>query len=91
MFGVVRLKGMTVIGVIGILMSFALGFVENIYIFGIPESNFYGYPLVWRSTHLLQQPQITEYNFTNLTLDISFWIVISLVIVLTLEKMRIDS
>jgi hypothetical protein len=84
----VSLKTLAIAIVLGILVSFALGFVENRYGYGIPESKHYGYPLVWRSVQFLQQPQITEYNFTNFILDAAFWIVICMVAVLIFGKIK---
>ena len=86
--GYVNLKTLAIAIVLGILVSLALGFVENKSVVGIPESKHYGYPLVWRSIQFLQQPQITEYHFTNFTLNASFWIVVSLATILILRKMK---
>jgi hypothetical protein len=82
------LKTLAIAMVLGILLSFFMGFVENKYVFGIPESKYYGYPLVWRSVQFLQQPRITLYNFTNFTLDASFWIVICIVAILILGRIK---
>jgi len=82
------LKTLALAIILGILVSFALGFVENKYGVGIPESKHYGYLLVWRSVQFLQQPQITEYHFTNFTLNAAFWIIVSLVAILILRKMK---
>ena len=86
--GCVSLKTVAIAVVLGILVSFALGFVENRYGVGIPESKHYGYPLVWRSVQFLQLPQIIEYNFTNFALNAAFWIVVSLVTILILSKIK---
>ena len=86
--GSMSLKTLAIAIVLGILVSFALGVVENKSVVGIPESKHYGYPLVWRSVQFLQQPQITEYHFTNFTLNATFWIVVSLVAILILRKMK---
>ena len=87
----VSLKTLAIVVVLGILVSFALGFVENRSVIGIPESKHYGYPMVWRSVQFLQQPQITEYNFTNFTLNTAFWIVIFIVAVLILGRIKSSS
>ena len=86
--GSMSLKTLAIAIVLGIIVSFALGFVENKSVVGIRESKHYGYPLVWRSVQFLQQPQITEYNFTNFALNAAFWTVVSLVAILILRKMN---
>ena len=74
--------------VLGMLVSVALGFVENSSGVGIPESKQYGHPLVWRSVQFLQQPQITEYHVANFGVDAAVWIVVCLVAVLILGTMK---
>ena len=63
---------------LGIILSFAIGFVENKLEPTILEVRRYGYPLAWRLIWFLQEPPATDYLFTNLVLDIVFWVVVSL-------------
>lgn len=72
--------------VFGVLMSLATGFLENRPEIGIPEIQYYGYPLVWRVTQTLQQPYTTDLRFASLVIDIAFWVTISFLAFTILEK-----
>ena len=64
-------------------MSLGTGLVGNESRIVIPEIKCYGYPLVWRITNL-NGP--TEYVLTNLAIDNAFWITVSLIVLIILEK-----
>lgn len=78
-----RLKSLFAAIFCGIIVSLATGLFENGPKIGIPENKYYGYPLVWRVTATLQP---TEFIFINLAVDAAFWISISLLALITLEK-----
>ena len=67
----------------GFLVSLGTGLVNNQSGIGIPEIKHYGHPLVWLITKL-NAP--TEYVLTNFVLDAVFWVIVSLVILILLEK-----
>ncbi|GEM_PF-913810 len=61
----------------------ATGLVRNEPEISIPEIKHYGYPLYWIVTNL-NGP--TEYVLTNLAIDAAFWFIISLLILIILER-----
>lgn len=67
----------------GIIISLVGGLVENGPEIGIVENKYYGYPLVWRVTRTLQP---TEFISVSLAIDVVFWIIISLLVLIILEK-----
>jgi len=67
----------------GILLSLATGLIENQPEASIIGFTYYGYPLVWLITKTLQP---TEFRFTNLAVDAAFWITISFLAFIFLEK-----
>ncbi len=67
----------------GVLISLGTGLVNNESGISIPEIKHYGYPLVWLITNL-NAP--TEYVLTNFALDTVFWVTVSLIILILLEK-----
>jgi hypothetical protein len=78
-----RLKSLFWTLVFGVLLSLATGLIKN-----QPEASIigftnYGYPLVWRVTKTLQP---TEFRFTSLAVDATFWITISFLALIVLEK-----
>jgi len=61
--------------VCGVTVSLVTGIIENPPdAFSIIGARYYGYPLVWRVTMTLQPDDLW---FSNLMVDIIFWIVIS--------------
>lgn len=78
-----RLRSLFAAIVLGFIVSLATGLVENGPRIGLPENKYYGYPLVWRLTTTAQP---TEFIFTSLIIDAAFWIAISLLAWVTLEK-----
>ncbi len=71
----------------GLLITIFTGFLTNNPEIVIPELQHYGYPLVWRIGTI---PQTQEIIITNLLINFIFWIAISLVILVILNKLRID-
>ena len=70
--------------VFGALISLATGLVETWRPeYSIMEYKYYGYPLVWRVT-ALNGP--TEFKMVNLAIDAVFWITISFLALIILEK-----
>ena len=67
----------------GLPLAVMMGLVENRPDASIIEAKYYGYPLVWRTTMTFQP---TEYNFVNLALDMGFWIIISFLVLVLIEK-----
>jgi len=79
-----RLRSLIVAIVFGVVLSTATGLIETWQPeFSIMEYKYYGYPLVWRVT-ALNGP--TEYTWTSLVIDAAFWIVISFLAFIILEK-----
>jgi len=68
--------------VFGVLASLATGLVKR-NIISIPEIENYGYPLVWRITTL---DGAVEYILNNFAVDAVFWVAISLIALIILEK-----
>lgn|GEM_PF-2180030 len=72
--------------ILGVLISLAMGFVENRLEATILEVRRYGYPLAWRLVWFLQEPPATEYLSSNLFLDIVFWFAVSFLTILALLR-----
>jgi len=67
----------------GVLISFATGIFENESEASIIGFRHYGYPLVWRVTKTFQP---TEFFLSSLVLDLVFWIAVSFLVGIILEK-----
>lgn len=67
----------------GVLLSLATGLIENQPEASIIGFTHYGYPLAWRVTKTLQP---AEFRFTSLAIDATFWIAISFLALIILEK-----
>jgi len=78
-----RLKSFFWTIVFGVLLSLATGLIENQPEASIIGLTYYGYPLVWRMTKTLQP---TEFRFNILAIDAAFWITISFLLLIILEK-----
>jgi membrane protein implicated in regulation of membrane protease activity len=69
----------------GIVVALVTGFFEN-----MPEvsigAKYYGFPLYWRVSMILISPK-DKFIFTRLTIDIIFWIIVSLAAILILRKL----
>lgn len=77
-----RLKILVGAVVLGVLVSLATGIIENPPEAGIIGARYYGYPLAWRFNLV----NSTEFRFTNLAVDVSFWFAISLIALIIIEK-----
>ena len=82
------LKLLFVAIICGFLASFATGNINNDSGIVLPEIKYYGYPLAWLKTNL-NGP--TEYVPLNFALDTAFWIIISLVTLVFVEKIVFPS
>jgi len=78
-----RLRSLFWVIVCGVLLSLATGLIENQPEASIIGFTYYGYPLVWLVTKTLQP---TDFRFTNLAVDAAFWITISFLVLIFLEK-----
>jgi hypothetical protein len=78
-----RLKSFFWTILFGVLLSLATGLIENQPEASIIGLTYYGYPLVWRMTKTLQP---TEFRFNILAIDAAFWITISFLLLIILEK-----
>lgn len=78
-----RLRSLLWVIVCGVLLSLATGLIKNQPEASIIGFTYYGYPMVWRVTKTLQP---TEFRFTNLAVDAAFWIAISFLAFIFLEK-----
>jgi len=78
-----RLRSLFWVIVCGVLLSLATGLIENQPEASIIGFTYYGYPLIWLVTKTLQP---AEFRFTNLAVDAAFWIAISLLAFIFLEK-----
>lgn len=67
----------------GIPLAVTTGIIENRPEASIIGAKYYGYPLVWRVTLTLQP---TEHNFTNLAVDMAFWVAVSFLVLIIIEK-----
>lgn len=83
---ILRFKSLVVAMFCGVLVSLATGFVENPPEASIIGFKYYGYPLVWRVTKTLQP---TEFRFASLAIDAAFWITISFLVSIILEKIAL--
>ncbi|MDH5450140.1 MAG: hypothetical protein OEX77_04430 [Candidatus Bathyarchaeota archaeon] len=83
-----RLKLLLAAMVCGFVASLGTGTISSGSGIGIPEINHYGYPLAWLVTNL-NGP--TEYVLTNLVIDAAFWITVSFVTFVFLEKIAFPS
>jgi len=73
--------------VIGVCLGFISGFVENPPEASVIGHRYFGWPFVWRITKTLL-PE--EYRYSELFVDLMFWIVVVLAVVL-LAKMLMKS
>ncbi len=80
-----RLKSLVWVTICGVLVSLVTGLVENPPEASIIGAKHYGYPLVWRIT-MVTINNYTEFRFTSLAIDIAFWITISFIASIILEK-----
>ena len=80
-------KFLKYIGVVicGSLVSLTTGIIENSPQVSIVGARYYGYPLVWRVTMTLQPDEI---RLTALAIDALFWIIISLVALIIIQKIK---
>jgi len=78
-----RLRSLLWVIICGVFLSLATGLIENQPEASIIGFTHYGYPLVWLVTKTLQP---TEFRFTNLAADATFWIIICFLIFIFLEK-----
>lgn len=78
-----RVKSLFWAIVCGVLLSLATGLIENQPEASIIGFTYYGYPLVWLVTKTLHP---TEFRFTSLAVDAAFWITISFLVLIFLEK-----
>ena len=82
-----RLRSLVVAIVCGLLLSLATGLVEN-----PPEEvsimrfKYYGHPLVWRVSDIFGP---TAYRFDSLAVDAAFWITISFIAVIIIERLKL--
>jgi len=74
--------------VCGFLVSLATGIIENSPQASIIGARYYGYPLVWRITMTLQPDKI---DLTTLAMDTLFWVIISSVALILLEKIKLKA
>lgn len=71
--------------IVGICITLASGLVENVPDFAaIPENRYYGFPLVWRGT----DPFVGErYYYFELFVDLVFWVMVILAVVLLVRRL----
>ena len=81
-----RLRPIIVAIVCGFLLSLATGLIENQPEASIMMFKYYGHPLVWRVTKLFEP---TEYRLDSLALDAAFWIIISFLAVILVERLKL--
>lgn len=80
---IIRLRSLVGALFFGVFLSLITGLFENGPKIGIPENKYYGYPLIWRITKTFQP---TEIIFSNLAMDAAFFIGISFLVIVILEK-----
>ena len=71
--------------VLGVLISFATGFIPNRFVVGVPEIKFYGYPFFWLMIGL---DGSVNYVIASLFVDVVFWIIISFFALFIARNMR---
>jgi len=81
-----RLRSIVVAIVCGFLLALATGLVENQPEASIMMFKYYGHPLVWRVTKLFEP---TEYRLDSLAIDAAFWIIISFLAVILIERLKL--
>jgi len=71
--------------IVGICVALASGLVENVPDFAtILENRYYGFPLVWRS----MDPFAGErYYYFELFVDLVFWVMVTLAVVLLIRRL----
>jgi len=69
----------------GVLVSLVTGLVENRPEASIVEAKYYGFPVVWRLTVILQRER---YEVENFVLDTIFWAIISTVALLLARRVE---
>jgi hypothetical protein len=82
------LKLLFVAIICGFLASCATGILYNDSGIALPEIKYYGYPLAWLKTNLNGPTQYVPVNFA---LDTAFWIIISFVTLVFVEKIVFPS
>jgi len=83
-----RISKLLVIAVVcGAFVSLGTGLVENPPRASIIGYRYYGHPVVWRVTRTFELP--AEYILTNLAIDAAFWIIISSITSVALEKIAL--
>jgi len=70
--------------VCGVLVSLATGAIENPPEASIIGARYYGYPLAWR-VEMITMNNTTDFRFTNLAIDILFWLIISFMALLAIR------
>jgi len=83
-----RLKLLFGAVICGFLTSLGTVTISNRSGIGLPEIKHYGYPLAWLITNL-NGP--TEYVLINLAIDTAFWVIISLVTLVFLDRIAFPS
>ena len=71
--------------VCGVLISLATGAIENLPEASIIGATYYGYPLAWRVT-MTTLNNTTSFRFADLALDALFWIIISFVALVAVQR-----
>jgi len=83
----IRLRSIVMAIVCGLLLSLATGLVENPpQEASIMRFKYYGHPLAWRVTDIFGP---TEYRLDNLAIDAAFWIIISFLAVILIERLKL--
>lgn len=80
-------KDLTFIFVLGTILTLLLGFLKNNPRVGIPEIEYFGYPLPWRVTITFQPQEIILANFF---IDFLFWIAFFGVFVFLMNKFGVS-
>ena len=83
----IRLRSIVMAIVCGLLLSLATGLVENPpQEASIMRFKYYGHPLAWRVTDIFGP---TEYRLNSLAVDAAFWIIISFLAVILIERLKL--
>ena len=72
--------------ILGLIITLAVGFIENRLGVGIPEFRYYGYPLVWRIVYFDSSFFSSMVVLNNLIVDMVIWTMVSLVVVFLMQK-----
>ena len=75
--------------VCGVLVSLALGLVENPPGASIIGARYYGYPLVWRVV-IISLTSRVDFRFTSLAIDMVFWIASSFLALMIIERIMVQ-